>query len=109
MPGQERDDLTTDLQIRHVGVEVDPIGTFQIERHMPVEHVVDRDRARHHHRLQLPIRVLRGGAATAEASVGPLPATRKTAPNRPTRPPTSAVRGWPHWMIDSVKLVLGLP
>jgi hypothetical protein len=105
MPGQERNDLPTDLEIRHVGVEIDPIGTVQVQHHMAVEHVVDRDRARHCHRLQLPIRVYRGEAATAEDSVGPLPATRKTAPPRPTPPPTSAVRGWPHWMIDAVKIM----
>jgi hypothetical protein len=45
--GQEADDLPADLQIGHVGVEVDPIQTLQIERHMPIENLVHGHRAGH--------------------------------------------------------------
>ena len=34
-----------------------------------------------------------------EGSVGPLATLQPTAPIPPSRPPTSAVRGWPHWNI----------
>jgi hypothetical protein len=50
-----RDDLTTDLQIRHVGVEIDPIQALQIQHHMPIEDVVHWDLTHHRHRLRSPV------------------------------------------------------
>ena len=45
MRGQEADDLPADLQVRHIGVQVDPIQTLQVQPHMPVQDVI------HGHRL----------------------------------------------------------
>ena len=45
--GQEAHHLATDLQVGHVGVEVDPIQALQIQPYLPVEHVVDRHRYSH--------------------------------------------------------------
>ena len=102
--GQEVHHLPTDLQIRHVPVEVDPIQALQIQRDMTPDNVVHRHRPRRHHlRAQHPARVhthLTRSAAHAtvapQDSVGPLPDHRSAAAHRPTRPTTSAVRGWPH-------------
>jgi len=47
MRGQEADNLPTHLQVRDVGVEVDPIQALQVQRHLPIEHIVDRHRRRH--------------------------------------------------------------
>ena len=41
---QELHDLPTHLELGEVAVQIDPIQTFQIELHVPVEHIVDRDR-----------------------------------------------------------------
>ena len=47
MAGVDTVHLATDLQIGHVGVEVDPIQALQIQPYLPVEHVVDRHRCGH--------------------------------------------------------------
>jgi hypothetical protein len=39
--GQEADHLPADLEVRHIGVQVDPIQALKVEGHMAVEHVVD--------------------------------------------------------------------
>ena len=44
---QEPDHLPADLQVRHVRVQVQPIDTLDLERHMTLEHVVDVRHARH--------------------------------------------------------------
>ena len=36
---QELHDLTTDLQIRHIPVEIDPVQTLQVQAHMPIQNV----------------------------------------------------------------------
>ena len=41
---QELHDLTADLQLTEVAVQVEPVQTVQVELHVPVEHIVDRDR-----------------------------------------------------------------
>jgi hypothetical protein len=41
MSGHEPDDLTADLQLRHVPVQVDPIQALHIQHHMPVQQVSD--------------------------------------------------------------------
>jgi len=38
---QEPDHLPADLQIRDIRVQVQPIDTLDLERHMTLEHVVD--------------------------------------------------------------------
>ena len=48
VPGQERHHLRTGLQDRHVGVEIDPVQALDIQRDMPIEHVVHRDDPLHH-------------------------------------------------------------
>gem|GEM_PF-2978540 len=40
MRGQEANNLARDLEIRNVGVEVDPIQTLQIQRHMSIEDII---------------------------------------------------------------------
>ena len=41
---QELHDLSADLELTEVAVQVDPIQAVQVELHVPVEHIVDRDR-----------------------------------------------------------------
>jgi hypothetical protein len=45
--GQEADDLTTDLQVRDVGIQVDPVQALQIQRHMSLKHIIDGHRLGH--------------------------------------------------------------
>jgi hypothetical protein len=54
MPGQERDHLPADLQVRHVTVQIDPVQTLQVEPDMPVEKLVDRHRGHDRQRGPLP-------------------------------------------------------
>ena len=51
MRGQERDHRPTRLQSRHIAIEVDAIQTLNIQRYMPIEHIVDRDRRNHSNSL----------------------------------------------------------
>jgi hypothetical protein len=44
MRGQERDHRPTRLQSRHIAIQVDAIQTLNIQRYMPIEHVVHRHR-----------------------------------------------------------------
>jgi hypothetical protein len=39
--GEEHHDLPCDLQVRHVGIEVDAVQAFHVEGYMAVEQVVD--------------------------------------------------------------------
>ena len=57
VPGQERHHLGTGLQDRHVGVEVDPVQALDVQRHMPVQHVVHRYDPRHDDHLPQPLLV----------------------------------------------------
>ena len=41
---QELHHLPAHLQLGEVAVQVDPVQAVQIEVHVPVEHIVDRDR-----------------------------------------------------------------
>ena len=41
---QELHDLTAHLELAEIAVQVDPIQTVQVEFHVPVEHLGDRDR-----------------------------------------------------------------
>ena len=41
---QELDDLPADLKLAQVAVQVETIQALQVERRMPIEHVVHRDR-----------------------------------------------------------------
>jgi hypothetical protein len=41
---QELHDLTTDLQVRHIPVQVDPIQALQIQRHMTITDIPRRHR-----------------------------------------------------------------
>jgi hypothetical protein len=47
VPALEAHDLPADLQVRDVRVQVQPIDTLDLERHMTLEHVVDVRLARH--------------------------------------------------------------
>jgi hypothetical protein len=43
---QELDHLPAHLQLAQVAMQVEPVQAFQIERHVPVQHVIYRDRHR---------------------------------------------------------------
>ena len=47
MAAQEPHDLPADLQVRDVRVQVQPVDTLNLKRHMALEHVVDVRDARH--------------------------------------------------------------
>jgi len=47
MRGQEGNDLPADLQVRHVGIEIDPIEALQIQGYLPIEHVIHSHRFTH--------------------------------------------------------------
>src|SRR5205807_6517652 len=47
MLSQERHDLTADLQVGDVAIEVHPVEALQVQRHMAVEHIVDIDHLGH--------------------------------------------------------------
>ena len=72
MPGQERHHLRAGLQDRHVGVEIDPSQALDIQRDMPIEHVVHRDDPLH----IPPACAHRGAAATPRPGSDRCPATR---------------------------------
>ena len=70
MRGHKRRHLPTDLQIRHIAVQIDPIHALHIQAHMPVEHIVHRHRRSHPHSLtateppdQTPASAVRGEAS----------------------------------------------
>ena len=44
--GQELNNLPADLQLAQVTMQVNPVQALQIERNVPLQHVVDRDRHR---------------------------------------------------------------
>jgi hypothetical protein len=46
---QELHDLPTDLQVRHIPIEVNPIQALQIQRHMTIKNIPRRHRASCHH------------------------------------------------------------
>ncbi|HTF54821.1 MAG TPA: hypothetical protein VK735_45890 [Pseudonocardia sp.] len=78
MRGHETDYLPTHLQVRDIGVEIDPIQALQIQRYLPVEDVVDRHRGGHDRQpapLPTPLTsdpVSRQRRDLPEGSVGPL-------------------------------------
>ena len=47
MRGQERDHRPTRLQGRHIAIQTDAIQTLNIQRYMPIEHIVHRHRRSH--------------------------------------------------------------
>jgi len=80
--GQELHDLTTDLQVRDVPVEIDPVQALHIERDVPGEDVVDGQQPSTHGTPPRP----------TWPSFTPLDPSAPQVTGR-TRPPTSAVRG----------------
>ena len=67
--GHEADHLPADLQVRHIGVQVDPIQTLQVQRYLPVQDVIHGYRLGHPHSVtaahlldQPPTSAGRGGA-----------------------------------------------
>jgi len=78
MLAQERHHLATGLQDRHVGVEVHPVQALDVQRDMPIKHVVDR----HHPRPHTHLRTQAQGREDEPTRRGP-----------PAGPLTSAVRG----------------
>jgi hypothetical protein len=69
VPRQECHHLRAGLQDRHVGVEVDPVQALDIQRDMPVEHIVHRDDPLHH---STSVRSSRR-SRDPEARLGPMP------------------------------------
>jgi hypothetical protein len=91
MPGQERHHLRTGLQDRHVGVEIDPVQALDIQRDMPIKHIVHRDDPLHH---ATSVRSSRR-SRDPEARLGPMPSHPVTCTDAPRPATCSAVRGWP--------------
>ena len=90
MPTQEAHNLATDLQIRHVRVQVQPIDTLDLERHMTLEHIVDVRHARHHRMVNATGRLCPpdpSGPRRGEAGRGarPPPANAPPVNVRPVR------------------------
>ena len=54
MVGQESHDLPGHLQVRNVRVQQQPIDTLHLERHVPVENLVDVRHRRHTNSLNAP-------------------------------------------------------
>ena len=52
--GQELHDLPTDLQIRHIPVQIDPVQTLQVQPHMPIQNVCCPHRTAGHQRTPAP-------------------------------------------------------
>src|ERR1700739_4835616 len=48
-----------------------------------------------------------GTGSEGEGRLGPLLNQQQTQRTHPTRPPTSALRGWPHWVTDFVFFGIG--
>jgi hypothetical protein len=51
MGGHKRCHLPTHLQIQHIAIQINPIHAFQIQAHMPIEHIIHRHCGSHHHSL----------------------------------------------------------
>jgi hypothetical protein len=80
MPGQKRRDLPTDLQIRDVAVEIDPVRALHIQAHLPGKEIIDRDRTLRH---QTP----------PTSTEMPCSTLKQPERHHEQRPPTSTVRG----------------
>ena len=80
--GEERHHLGTGLQDRHVGVEVDPVQALDIQRHMPVQHVIHRHDPSHDDHLPQPLLVAM---------------MRSPAPTRMPNHATRRSEAEPHW------------
>src|SRR5581483_4257395 len=48
MPRQKSHDLRTDLQLRDISIEINPIQTLDIQRYMPLKNIIDRYHLRAH-------------------------------------------------------------
>jgi hypothetical protein len=67
---KERHHLPTDLQIRHISVEVDPVQAPQIERDLPVENLIDRYRCGHDRQPGPPTHALTSGSVSRRRAIG---------------------------------------
>jgi hypothetical protein len=70
--GHERGHLPSDLQVRDIAVQIDPIQTLHIEQHVPIEQITDPQHLTHHHSVR-PLTRPRPAPASAvrgEASLG---------------------------------------
>ena len=77
---EEAYDLSADLEVGNVCVQVDAVEAIEVQKRVPVEHIVDVDHVCHGCHLQL---------------MRPASASRMAA--RISRQPhLSVVRGWPH-------------
>jgi hypothetical protein len=120
MVGQEVDHLAGYLQVVHPPVEVDPVETRQVQTDMPVEDVVHGHHTSRHdtppgqHQLKSPAwpprsttsprlrqsaKVSRPRRDDLRAASDRFPSGNQPQRTSPTRPPTLAVRGWPHWLV----------
>jgi hypothetical protein len=87
MPGQKHHDLPTDLQVRDIAVEIDPVRALHIESYLPGKEIINRDR---------PLRHQTPPTSTK------MPCSTLNQPERhhEQRPPTSTVRGGASLDID---------
>jgi hypothetical protein len=73
VPGEERRDLGAGLQGGYVGVEIDPVKAFDVQRHVAVEHVVDGHNPHPHPHPPRPgIKGVRMHQRYSELQPGPL-------------------------------------
>jgi len=83
MRRQKRDDLPTNLQVRHIAVEINPVQALDIQTHMPIEEIVHRQ-CRSHNDKPGRNRTARS-ARGPEAGVGP-PTQRRHHRKRTDQP-----------------------
>jgi hypothetical protein len=102
MLSQKDHDLATDLQVGYVTVEIDAVQALQVQHHVPVQHLVHRHRtgclARRDRRARPPP----GRHRHHPLRTGSDQPCGRACSSHGTTSVRSAVRGWPHWMIDSV-------
>src|SRR5213082_2545960 len=97
MPRQEQHHLPRNLQVRHVPVEVHPIWALQIQRHLTIEHVVDRHRTLGHRApptsMEMPYSTPQPAAPPLRTATTHLDGPRRSlfrSPSAPASPRASA-------------------
>src|SRR5207245_11052475 len=77
MLSQERHDLTADLQVGDVAIEVHPVEALQVQRHMAVEHIFDIDHLGHPATSSYPLHTMLNRKQAHRTSAGNLGGLRR--------------------------------